>query len=164
MPQYKANKTLGEDLSPAVPCPKALPPSHTASRDHPGVDFVSTQAEVVKDKSDSNCVVLFLINEPVGMCHSATEFSRSCYSSRTTAPSRPGRVLVLSVHGMGWDRPEGTCCIHQEPSLQISSLAHASRVHLLWESLTVSHKSVGFISAPLLAGLSDTASHLFNSA
>lgn len=104
MPQHKANKTLGEDLSPAVPCPKALPPSHTASRDHPGVDFVSTQAEVVKDKSDSNCVVLFLINEPVGMCHSATELKLSCYSSRTTAPSRPPSSLICPWNGVGQTR------------------------------------------------------------
>lgn len=112
MPQHKANKTLGEDLSPAVPFPKALPPSHRASRDHPEVDCakggkkepsVSLQAEVVKDKSDSNCV-LFFINEPVGMCHSATELNRSCYSSRTTAPSQPCSSLICPWNGVGQTR------------------------------------------------------------
>lgn len=160
MPQHTANKTLGEDLSPAVPCPKALPPSHTASGDHPGVDCAEVGRRSLRTHTGWSGKrqkwlelwwVLFFINEPVGMCHSATELNRSCCSSRTTAPSRP-RVLVLSVHGMGWDRPEGTCCTYQQTSQQLSSLAPASCVHLLWESLTVPHNHPGsWVSISLTA-------------
>lgn len=138
MPQHKANKTLGEDLSPAVPCPKALPPSHTASRDHPGVDCVEVGRRSLRihtgwsgkrQKWLELCWFLFFINKPVGMCHSATELNHSCCSSRTTAPSRPRSSLICPWNGVGQTRGHllhlpgnhsaaffpGSCLLHAPP-------------------------------------------------
>lgn len=48
---------------------------------------------------------LFLINEPVGMCHSAAELNGSCYSCKTNkSPSTPATsvatFLALSIQGL----------------------------------------------------------------